>query len=99
MSKDKVKTVTDYLSAAYSDEQVKKIPELEKLIFAAAMDVDKGGSIELMSAKLCRDIGRYVLMHQDKSPKALITLYNQLVHDAAKYEGVALSTMMLPIWF
>ncbi|MHC5372751.1 hypothetical protein ACYSNU_03025 [Enterococcus sp. LJL120] len=42
MSKDKVKIVTDYLSAAYSDEQVKNTPELEKMVFEAAKDVDKG---------------------------------------------------------
>lgn len=99
MSKEKIEKTMDFLSSTYQDPQVKGNPELEKMIFTAAHDLEKQGDANLIAAQLCDEIAIYVLGHQRDCPRSLIDLFNHLKPAAAKYKGIAVSCMMMPIWF
>ncbi|MGX2946559.1 bacteriocin immunity protein [Enterococcus alishanensis] len=99
MSEEKVTAMMNNLSVAYGDEEMKKYPEIQKMLLDSAKELEKSGDSKLIAARLSYDIPKYFLGHKNDCPKALITLYYQIASDANKYKGVALSAMMLPLWF
>lgn len=99
MSKEKIETTMNFLSRAYADPQVKGNPELADMLLKAAKDLDKHGTVDLIAAQLCDQISIYALGHRLDCPEAIITLFHQLKSDDAIYKGIALSCMMLPVWF
>ncbi|MGX6979717.1 bacteriocin immunity protein [Vagococcus elongatus] len=86
------------ISTAYSDEQIKKIPELQKILLMYGAELEKTGDFKLVAAKLCRAIEQESLYKHFDLPKALMTLYHQLKPEARKYEAVMVSAMMTPFW-
>lgn len=99
MSENKLKTLMDQLSSTYSDEQVSLIPELQNIILEAAQELDKTNNTKLVSTKLCNTISFYYLSNKEQFPDALVKLYYQLKGDAEAYKGVAMSSIMFPLWF
>lgn len=99
MSEDKLKTLMEQLSSTYSDEEVSRIPELQTIILEAAQELDKTSNVKLVSTKLCNAISFYYLSNKEQFPDAMIELYYKLKSDAETYKGVALSSIMFPLWF
>lgn len=99
MSEDKLKTLMDQLSSSYSDEEVSRIPELQTIILEAAQELDETSDIKLVSTKLCNAISFYYLSNKEQFPEAMIKLYYKLKSDAETYKGVAMSSIMFPLWF
>lgn len=99
MSEAKLTTMMNQLSSAYSDEEVAKNPQLQKIILEAAQELEKTEDTRLVATKLCQAITLNYLENKEAFPKALLTLYYQIKHDAVVYQGIALSAMMLPLWF
>lgn len=95
----KTKLLMDELSTAYSDPDVKKKPELQKMILNSAKKLNNGDDYKLVSTRLCKAIALSYIENQKDYPGAIIKLHNQIKNDATKYDGVAIAAMMLPIWF
>ncbi|APX71771.1 bacteriocin immunity protein [Companilactobacillus allii] len=96
---EKVQTMMDQISTAYSDSQVKKSPEAMELLFNSAKELDKTNDYSLVATKLCKKITYYSFEHPKDGLNALIVLYHQIKGYATKYDGIALAAMMLPVWF
>lgn len=93
MSKNNEENVTkimDQLSHAYSDPEVKKIPELRNAIFKAAKELEKDGNIDLVATRLCHDIKLTWFAHKDNFPKAASKLYTDLSVNSLKYKNTAI---------
>jgi len=96
---EKVSTMMDQLSTAYSDNDVKKNPELQKSILKAATDLEKSEDVDLISSRLCKTLTLNYLANKDNFPKAAVVLFSQLKGKEMKYDGTAIATMMLPLFF
>ncbi|CAJ1184912.1 hypothetical protein CPR19088_GLDEOEPO_01809 [Companilactobacillus paralimentarius] len=96
---EQVSLMMDQLSKAYGDTEVKRHPDLAKMILDSAQELEKNHNPELVSSRLCKKITVSYLANSKDFPKAIIVLFNQLKGKEMKYDGVALATMMLPIWF
>ncbi|MGL4697443.1 bacteriocin immunity protein [Enterococcus larvae] len=99
MSQNKIEKMMNQLTVAYSDEGVKRVPELQDIVFEAAKDLEKSQNTKLVASKFCSMLPQYYLSYKDQFPKALITLYYQLKKDAEIYKGTATSAIMFPLWF
>lgn len=95
----KQEEMLDLISGAYGDDEVKKLPEAQALLLANAQLLEKNGETQLVASRLCHELANFYLGHAQDFPKALVDLFNQLKPEAVKYEGVALSAMMTPLWF
>lgn len=95
---DKVKTMMDQISTAYSDPEVKKDSEVMKFLFDDAKELDKNENYDVIASRLCKEISLYSFSHSRHELKALTTLYYQVRGYATKYDGIALAAMMMPIW-
>ncbi|MBO1308429.1 bacteriocin immunity protein [Enterococcus sp. 669A] len=96
---EKAKQMMDQISTAYSDTTVKTRPQLQEILLENAALLEKHGQYQLVASKLCKSISWYYLTHQQDFPKAIGILYNQLKGEAVKYDGVAVTTLMMPLWF
>lgn len=99
MSESKFVIMMNQLSAAYSDEKVAQMPKIKEMIFNAAQELEKTENTKLVATKLCHAITLSYLETKQPFPEAVINLYYQLKHDAEIYQGIAMSTMFLPLWF
>jgi len=96
---EKVNLVMDQLSKAYGDADVKKRPDLAKLILDSAKELEKSQDVDLVSSRLCKKITLSYLAGAKDFPKAVIILFNQLKGKEMKYDGTAIAAMMMPLWF
>lgn len=96
---EQVSLMMDQLSKAYSDDEVKRKPELAQMILNSAKELEKNHNPELVSSRLCKKITISYLANNKDFPKAIIVLFNQLKGKEMKYDGTALAAMMLPVWF
>lgn len=96
---EKAKQMMDQISVAYADEAVKQRPELQEILLENATLLEKNGEYQLVATKLCKAISWYYLAHQQDFPKAIGILYNQVKGEAVKYDAVAISALMMPLWF
>lgn len=95
----KIEHMMNVISIAYADPEIKLRPDLQKILFDAAQELDKTGEYQLIAAKLCKSLSLYTLSHKNDFPKAANLLYNELKKEAVKYEAVALTAFMFPLWF
>ncbi|WP_125568635.1 helix-turn-helix domain-containing protein [Companilactobacillus insicii] len=95
---EKVKVMMDQISAAYSDPEVKKHPNVMKFLFDEAKDLDKNENYDVVASRLCKEISLYSFEHPKEPLKGLNTLYYQVKGYATKYDGIAIAAMMLPVW-
>lgn len=91
-------TIFQQIDQAYNDNAVKELPELQELLFAAAQDLTQQEPENLVASRLTKQLATYSFTHKNKIPAAIATLYNQLMPLAAKYDGVAMSAIMLSAW-
>lgn len=96
---EKAKQMMDQISVAYADEAVKQRPELQEILLENATLLEKNDEYQLIATKLCKAISWYYLAHQQDFPKAIGILYNQVKGEAVKYDAVAISALMMPLWF
>ncbi len=99
MTENRVKTMMDQLSTAYTDPQVAALPELQAFVLEAATELEKTEDPKLIAVRVCNEIPLRYLENKEQFPKALLTLYYQLKKEAEIYKGVALSAAMMPLWF
>ncbi|WP_125710080.1 bacteriocin immunity protein [Companilactobacillus zhongbaensis] len=100
MAKQKsVETLMDQLSAAYGDSEVKKYPDLQKLILNSATELEKRQDVDLISSKLSKQMTLYHMDHSKEFPKAAVELFNQISTRAMRYDGTAAAAILLPLWF
>ncbi|AKP67477.1 bacteriocin immunity protein [Companilactobacillus ginsenosidimutans] len=96
---EKVEQMLDQLSKAYSDPEVQKRADLKTVIFNSAQQLEKNRDPDLTSSKLCKSLTLAYLAGKEGYPKAAIILFNQLKGKEVKYDGVALASLMMPVWF
>jgi len=95
---EKVQTMLDQISAAYSDPEVKKNPEVMKFLFENAKELNKNENYDVIASRLCKEISLYSFENPKKPLKGLTTLYYQIKGHATKYDGIAMAAMMIPVW-
>ncbi|MFC0275870.1 bacteriocin immunity protein [Enterococcus devriesei] len=96
---EKAKAMMDQISRAYGDREVKRYPEVQKLLLENAQLLEKTEDCGLVATKICKGLALFALAHQPDFPKALGELHNQLKKEATKYDATALATILLPMWF
>ena len=96
---EKVETMLDQMSHAFSDPEVQKREDIKTLIFNSAKELEKTEYPDMVSFKLCKSLVLTYLAKKEEYPKAAIVLLNQLRGKEVKYDGIAASAMLLPIWF
>lgn len=99
MTENRVTTMMAQLSTAYSDPEVAAISELQDFVLEAASELEKTQNPKLIAARICSEIPMRYLENKDHFPKALLTLFYQLKKEAEAYKGMAISAIMLPVWF
>lgn len=87
------------IDIAYADAAVKQRPALREILLKSAQALQKGENCQLVATKLTKAITLYYWEHQKDYPAALNTLYHQIKGQATKYDAVATSALMMPIWF
>lgn len=98
-NEEKLQIMMDQISVAYSDPEVKNNQEVKEFLFNDAKVLDKNGDFHMIASKLCKQISWYSFENPKNPLKALATLYYQVKPYANGYDGVAMATMMLPVWF
>ncbi|KRK63682.1 hypothetical protein FC72_GL001226 [Companilactobacillus tucceti DSM 20183] len=98
-SEENVRLMMDQISAAYSDESVKDLPNVKSMLLKYATQLNKDSYCDLIATKLCKEISLYYFQNKETFPKALITLYGQLKPKAVRYDAEAVASFMLPVWF
>ncbi|KRM90142.1 hypothetical protein FC80_GL001479 [Liquorilactobacillus cacaonum DSM 21116] len=96
---EKVSKFLDQLSVAYADEQIKKQPDAQQFILESAQELEKTQNCDLVASKLVKKIVMYYWPHKNDFPEALITLHKQVKGYAVKYDAIATTALIMPIWF
>ena len=96
---EKVETMLDQMSVAFSDEDVKNQPELREMIFNYAQELTKTQNTGLVATKMVKSLVQYYWITKTQLPEAAIKLHHQIKRDATVYDGIAMSAMLLPVWF
>ncbi|ADG40894.1 MULTISPECIES: bacteriocin immunity protein [Leuconostoc] len=98
-SEQKVEQMLDDMSVAFSDSDIKASPELRDIIFNYAKELDSKRDYHLIASKLVKRFVMYYWETNKELPPAAIRLHNQVKPYATRYDGIAISTMLLPTWF
>jgi len=94
-----VETILDQMSVAFSDPQVKAQPDLRDMILNYAKELDKTQNYHLVASKMIKSLVLYYWETKNQLPEAAIILHNQIKKYATKYDAIAASAIMLPLWF
>lgn len=97
--KEKVSMMMDQLSKAYGDKDLNDRPDLRAVILKSAQELEKTEDPDLVASKLCKAITMNYFVKRENFPKAIVVLFNQLKGKEMKYDGTALATILLPLWF
>jgi len=99
-SEIKVNEFMDKLSVAYDDPAINKRKDLKKMILEYATELDKTENVDMLSSKLCKRISLEYLSNKNDFPKTIIDLFNYCKIYETKYDGIALSAILLgQVWF
>lgn len=97
---EKVQEMMDLLSKAYADPAINKRPDLKQMILKCATDLQKSGDVDLLSSRLCKEITLKYLANKTDFPKSVMNLYYLSKGKEAKYDGIALASMLgSTVWF
>lgn len=82
------------LDTALNDSEIQQNNECLELLEEAKWRLNKGEPINFVTARLHENIAQYLVSHNYKAPKALITLSKSFSDAPAKYRG----NMSIAFW-
>ncbi|VDG19872.1 bacteriocin immunity protein [Lactiplantibacillus mudanjiangensis] len=98
LKNEKAERLFQQISAVYNDPEVAKEPELEAKLLACAQELAKEENYLLSATKANAIMVGAIRTHMQHPIKALNTLYTQTARTSEYYWGVAVASMLSPIW-
>lgn len=89
---DQKEQLLDALSAAYSDPEVKKDMYMHTLLFESAKQLTNGKDPRVISVQLSKEISRFSLRNNFKTPQSLSDLYTLVKKEHESYKGIIAAT-------
>ncbi|MDR3240620.1 MAG: bacteriocin immunity protein [Lactobacillaceae bacterium] len=95
MTNEKIQTIMQLIDAAYGDAEVKKFPDLQKLLMDWYKDLQNDEPISKVFPRMKTQISWYALEHEGKLPQAIGKIFNAIAVSSEFYEGTAFQALML----
>lgn len=94
MNEGEQKRLIDAMRVAYSDPEVKKDDHMLQLLFDSAKQLTNGQDHRVICVRLSKEIGRFSLRNNLKTPQTLSELYEMVSSVHMTYKGTVAATAL-----
>ncbi|MDN6294479.1 MAG: bacteriocin immunity protein [Alkalibacterium sp.] len=92
MNEQQKEQIIDALSTAYSDPEVKKDPHMHQVLLDSAKQLTKDSDHRTVFVRLSKEISRFSLRNNLKTPQSLSDLYKLVKKEHESYSGTIAAT-------